>query len=169
VALGLDVALDRSDAAVLAAWRDTPGGRIRWDVLERRTGSASWVPAFVQELRAKRPVAAIGHNGGPAADVADELERAGVELVGLGPRDYATACGQVLRTILDGQLEHRSQPTLEAAVAAAAKRDLGDGMAWSRRESAASIAPLVAATAATWAFDHAPAPMAKPALVTRRR
>jgi hypothetical protein len=157
VALGVDVALDRSDAAVVAAWRDRPDGPLRWDVLERRTGSASWVPGYVQDLRARRAIRGVGHNGGPAADVADELERAGVPTIGLGPRDYATACGQVLRTILDGQLHHLAQGPLEAAVAAAARRELGDGMGWGRRQSAASIASLVAGTAATWAFDHAPA------------
>jgi hypothetical protein len=168
VALAFDVALDRSDAAVMAGWRDTPGGPIRWDVLSRRPGPDSWVADFVQDVRARRAVAAVGHNGGPASSVADELERAGVELVRLTAGEYATACDGALRSIISGGLRHPDHPALNAAVAAAAKRDLADSWAWSRRESAASIAPLVAGTVATWVFDHAAPPPPKPQLVRRR-
>jgi hypothetical protein len=146
---------------------------MRWDVLERRAGSARWIPAYVQDVRSRRAVAAVAHNGGPADDVADDLARlAGGSpewLQGIRARDYATACSATLRAITDGQLRHLGQGPLDAAVAAAADRELGDGMAWSRRESAASIAPLVAGTVAAWAFDHAPPAPPKPSLVTRRR
>jgi hypothetical protein len=173
VALGFGVAMDRSDAAVVAAWRDRPDGPMRWDVLERRTGPASWVAPYVQDLRARRKLAAIAHNGGPAADVADQLVRAGVPLeppLGLATRDYAAACSGTLAAIMEGQLEHRGQPELDAAVAAAARRELGDGSwAWSHRASAASIASLVGGTVAGWAFDHAPKPKAKPMFVTGTR
>ena len=169
VALAFDVAMDRSDAAVMAAWRDRPGGPVRWDVLQRRSGPDSWVAEYVQDLRSRRRVVATGHNGGPASSVADELERAGVPLVKPTATEYATSCSTALRAILDGQLAHPAHPALDAAVAAAAKRDLGESWAWSRRESAASIAPLVGGTVATWAFDHAPPPMPAPMIVTRRR
>lgn len=173
VALGFDVAMDRSDAAVVAAWRDTPGGPIRWDVVEQRTGPAGWVAPLVQELRDRRRVVAIAHNGGPAADVADQLVRAKVKLdppLGLTTRDYATACTGTLSAILAGTMEHNGQPALEGAVAAAAKRQLGESWAWGRRESAASIASLVAGTVAGWAFDHAAPGLGKPriSVVTRR-
>jgi hypothetical protein len=71
---------------------------------------------------------------------------------------------------MEGRLEHRGQPELDAAVAAAARRELGDGSwAWSHRASAASIASLVGGTVAGWAFDHAPKPKAKPMFVTGTR
>ncbi len=169
VALAVEVALDRSDAAVMTAWRDAPGAPIRWDVLQRRPGPDSWVADYVQDVRSRRPVAAIGYVDGPASSVADELGRAGVELERLTAGEYATACDTALRSVLAGQVRHPDHPALNASVASAAKRLTADSWAWGRRESTASIATLVGATVATWSFDHAPPPMERPTLVTRRR
>jgi hypothetical protein len=54
------------------------------------------------------------------------------------------------------------QPELSAALAGATKRSLGDAWAWSRRNSAVDISPLVAATLALWlaeATDGAGVPL----------
>jgi len=96
---------------------------------------------------------------GPALDVADVLTRAGLELTGLKAREYAAACAGLLEAIVADPpaVRIRPRPELDAAAAAAARRSLGDAWAWSRRQSATSIAPLTAATVALWAADHAPA------------
>lgn len=168
VGLGFDVSLDRQSAAITAAWRLTPDGPIRWDVIDARPGTSWVVPKLVELSSSWRP-AAIAHFGGPALDLADAATRAGLSLLHPSGVEYTTACQSVLTAITTpGRFLHHGQPELDAAVAAAAKRESGDGAwLWSRRNSAASIAPLVAGTVAGWAFDHAP--KAVPPLVIRSR
>jgi len=171
VGIGFDVALDGSGASIAAAWRDQPDGPLRFDVIDDRPGT-SWVPARLADLQRSKIAAAFAHPGaGPGVDVADEAARLGVDFTpehGLTSSSYAAACASFLRQLIDRRASHFGQASFLAAASAAAKRDLGDGgWAWSRRESAASIAPLTAATVAAWAFDHADSP--KPPPVVRSR
>lgn len=168
VALGFDVAVDRRDAAVCAAWRD-PAGRLRVDVIDAHPGT-SWVVPRVRELAARWRVAEVGHDAaGPALDLADELARSGTPVSSTTTRQYAAACASFLAAVADRRLAHRGVPALDDAVDAAATRPLGDAWAWSRRTSAGTIAPLVAATVAAWGLDHRPAPPARPVVVSSRR
>ena len=173
VALGFDVALDRSSSSIVAAWRDGPDGPLRFDVVNERPGT-SWVPARLKALQdARRPVAIAHPGAGPGVDVADEAARLGVTFTpeaGLSTRDYVASCASLLAQLVDRRALHLGHAAFVAAASAAAKRDLGDGgWAWSRRESAASIAPLVAATVAAWAFDHAPTPVPTPVVRSSSR
>lgn len=169
VALAFDVDPDRASAAIVAAWRDSPLGPIRVDVVDARPGAA-WVAARIRELRERwRPVAIGVDAAGPALDVADELDRDGIELVRLKARDYAAACAGFLSDVLAGRLEHPGAAALDDAVAAAGQRTLGDAWAWSRRQSSATIAPLSAATVARWAYDHRPPAPVAPVVSSRRR
>jgi hypothetical protein len=157
VALAFDVAVDRSDATIVAAWRDPGGGLL--EVADYRPGVA-WVPSRMLELIERWSPRAIGYDAaGPALDVADVLERAEVGLVGLKAREYAAACLSLLEalTVDPPAVRIRPHPNLDAAAAAAARRTLGDAWAWGRRQSTVSISPLTAATCALWAYDHAPA------------
>lgn len=176
VALAFDVALDRSGAAIVAAWRDRPDAPLRFDVIDDRPGT-SWVAPALLEWQTKLAPAAVGHAGaGPGVDIADEAARLGVRFdppAGLSTRDYGASCASFLAQLVDRRALHLGQAAFVSATIAAAKRDLPNdgGFAWSRRESAASIAPLVAATVAAWAFDHAtrrPAPVVR-SRATRRR
>lgn len=181
VAFGFDVAPDLSSAAITAAWRDTPGGPIRWDA-DQRPGTAWLVPELVDRARRRKPVA-IAHNGGPASAQADQVAR---ELGTLAPvqaitgQDYYAACAGVLAAVEterqeDGSwapsaLVHRGQAELDLAVSGAGRKFIGDGAwLWWRKESAGSIASLVGGTVATWAFDHAPTPAAAPKVYVRRQ
>lgn len=169
LALAFDVSVDRADGAVAAAWRPDPTGPLRVDVIDARPGTG-WVAARVRELVTRWRVPAVGYDAaGPALDVADQLGRAGVPLAPTTGRQYAAACAAFLAGVTDRRLEHPGRPSLDDAVAAASTRPLGDAWAWSRRGSAGSIAPLVAATVAGWTFDHRPAPAARPVVVARRR
>lgn len=174
VALGFDVSLDRGHASIVAAW-DRPDGRRVVDVIEERLGpSSSWLPARLVELAAEhRPVAVTYPAHGPADDVADQAARLGVTLAperGLTAGTYATACAAALGSILAGTWAHLGGAALDDAAAAAGTRTLADAWAFSRRASAASIAPLGAATSASWALDHpGEAPKPAPVIVARRR
>jgi hypothetical protein len=95
---------------------------------------------------------------GPALDVADVATRAGLELEGLKAREYVAACAGFLEALVADPptLRYRPHPALDAAANDAARRAIGDGWGWGRRQSAGSLAALTAATVAVWAYDHAP-------------
>lgn len=166
VALALDGSPDQEDAVINCAWRDAEG-RARIDVADARPGTA-WLVDRVHELRAAWKPVAIGYQvGGPVAHVADELARAGVELAPVGGRDYAAACASLMTGIRDTTVLHPGHPALDAAVAAAAKRNAGDGWVWDRREPAESIAALCGATIAAWVWDHRPVPLPRARVIVR--
>jgi hypothetical protein len=157
VALGFDAAVDRSDAAIVAAWRDGDGVA-HWEVAEHGPGT-SWVVERLAQLRERwRPVAIGYDKAGPALDLADAAERSGLEVGGLGGREYSAACLAALDGLCSDPttIRYRSHPALDAAAASAARRALGDSWAWGRRQSGGSIAALTAATVALWAYDHRP-------------
>lgn len=158
VAIAFDVAVDRSDAAVVFAWRDE-AGTAQLEVADCRPGVA-WVADRLVDLVDRWRPRRVGYDeAGPALDVADVLGRAGVDLVGLKAREYAAACAGLLDALVDDppHVRIRPHPALDAAAAAAARRALGDAWAWARRLSTVSISTLTAATVALWSYDHAPA------------
>ena len=158
VALAFDVAVDRSDAAVVAAWRDE-AGVAHVEVADHRPG-VGWLPQRLAELVERwRPISVAYDAAGPAIDVADVVTRGGLELSGLKAREYAAACAGLLEAVVADppQVRYRPHPALDAAANDAARRALGDAWAWGRRQSAGSLAALTASTVAVWAFDHAPA------------
>ena len=160
MALGFDVALDRSDAAIAAAWRDE-SGTARIEIADYRPG-VGWLPDRAAELVNHWAPRAFSYDeAGPAIDVADVLKRGGLAVDGLGGRDYAAACQGFLEALTSEPTGLRVRPhyALDQAAGAAARRRLGDAWAWGRRQSATSIATLTAATVALWAYDHAPVPL----------
>lgn len=172
IALGFAVAVDRSEAAITASWRDAPTGPIRHAVVEAGPGD-EWVAARVVELVRKWSPAAVAHYAaGAALDVADKLGRLGLTERQLRPvktGEYVAACAGFLSDVRNRGLEHNGAAALDDAVAAAAPRTLGDaGWAWSNRRSSGSIAALEAATAGGWAYDHRPPPAGKPAVIVAR-
>jgi hypothetical protein len=157
LSIGFDVAVDRSDAAIVAAWRD--GNRAFVEVADYRPG-VGWIVGRLAELVERwRPLAVAYDKAGPALDVADAAERAGLVLSGLGPREYVAACAGFLDAVADDppRIGIRQHAALDAAAASAARRPLGDGWAWGRRVSSGSLAALTASTVALWGYDHAPA------------
>jgi hypothetical protein len=157
VSLAFDVAVDRSDAAIVAAWRDE-AARGHVEVVDHRDG-AGWVPERLAELVERwRPSVVAYDKAGPALDIADVATRGGLELEGLESKAYAAACAGFLEAVCaePPTVGIRRHEAMDAAAAGAARRSLGDAWAWGRRQSGTSIAPLTAATVALWAFDHAP-------------
>jgi hypothetical protein len=158
LALAFDVAVDRSDAAIVAAWRDE-AGRTCLELADTAAG-VGWLPDRLAELVDRwAPVGVAYDAAGPALDVADVLERRGLPVLGLKAREYAAACSGLFdELVTDPPLVRvRPHPALDNAASSAARRTLGDAWAWARRLSAVSIAPLTAGTVARWAWDHAPA------------
>lgn len=158
MALGFDVALDRSDAAIAAAWRDEDDVA-HIEIADCRPG-VGWLPDRAAELVQRWEPRAFGYDmAGPAIDVADVLVRHAVDLEPVKAREYTAACQGFLEQIVSGKVKVRPHAALDNAVAAAARRSVADSWAWGRRQSATSIAPLTAATVALWTYDHAPTPV----------
>lgn len=85
---------------------------------------------------------------GPANRLVAEMERQGLRVHTYVGRDLIDACGSFLDAVMDETVLVRAHPALDDAVAAAAKREVGDAWAWTRKNSNGNIAPLVAATLA---------------------
>jgi hypothetical protein len=158
-AVGFDVGLDGDDAAIVIAWRDPATGKAHVEVADVRDGAA-WLTGRLLQLVADQDVAAVLYDRfGPAVAAGDAAERAGLAPLDSTTTDqYVTACAGFLGELVAGTLTYTPHPALDAAVEAAGKRAVGDRWAWGRRVSTSTIAPLVAATLALWAFDHAPPP-----------
>ena len=96
------------------------------------------------------PVAVVVDSVGPAGSLIPDLQAAGVRVVSTSTRDFAGACVRFYDAIGSGNVQHRRQPALTLAVAAARTRKLGDSWAWARSSTVSDISPLVAASLAYW-------------------
>lgn len=158
IAIGFDVAVDRSDAAIVAGWRDA-GAVAHVEVVDQRPG-VGWLAERVLEVAERWQPRVVAYDAaGPALDVADELGRAGLELAPVKAREYAAACAGFLEALIatPAKVRYRTHPALEAAASSAGRRALGDAWAWGRRQSVGSLAALTAATVTVWGYDHAEA------------
>lgn len=164
-AFALDVAPDRSRASIGVAGR-RGDGLVHVEVVESRAGTG-WVAQRLVELRDRwRPCAIVVDPGSPAGSLIADLDAAGVEVVTTGARDVAQAYGMFFDGVcgadeLARTVRHIGQAELDAAVAGAVRRSIGDGHAWDRRATTTDLTPLVAVTNALWGFavhGHAVAP-----------
>jgi phage terminase large subunit-like protein len=152
VAFSIDMTPERSHVAVAVAGRRTDN-RQHVEVVEHR-GGTRWVKDEVVRLQAT-------HNSlgfwidrrSPAGSLMAELQEAGVEVREMSTTDVVKACGNLYDAALEDRLVHIGQPTLDAALAAARKRRLGDAWAWDRTRSNADICPLVAVTNALHGYQ----------------
>lgn len=147
--LAVDVSPGLRSAAVVACGPGGDGVPVV-EVVEHRRGAA-WLAARVAELVERHcPGQPVGLDpAGPAGALILELEKAGVGVEPVDARSMAQACGGLVAAVTAGRLRHRDEAALNAAVDGAARRPVGDGAwKWSRRDSAADVSPLVAATVA---------------------
>jgi hypothetical protein len=158
VAFGLDVAADRGSAAIGVA-----DGTGYLELVDHHDGT-DWVVARVLELQARHHQPLTCTRYGASGATVDALERAGADLVVMTGGDVANATADTLDAIATRTLRVVPSPALTEAVEGAALRTLADtgGVAWSRRDSASNVAPLVAVTAARWGALHHPGPPARP-------
>jgi hypothetical protein len=155
VAFGFDVALDRSDAAIVACWTD-PAGACHLEVSDWREGTGWLVPKLGELVDHWHPRQIAYDAAGPALDVADDAGRAGLTVTPVKARDYAAACAGLLEALTADPptVRYRPHQALDDAAAAATMRALGDAWAWGRRSSSVSLSALTAATVARWAALH---------------
>lgn len=154
LSLGVDVAPDRSKAAVSLAGRRYDE---RWHVeLDEHRHGVDWVPAWIEQRCERNDIHAV---------VLDELsglveKRNGryyvvgtnilVTLAAAEGRDMAIACAKFFDGIMDSTLFHTDQPQVNVALSQASKRVLGAGWAWNRRTAVSDITPITSETLALW-------------------
>jgi phage terminase large subunit-like protein len=155
--IGYDVAPNDSAASIVCAWRDEHGiGRLK--VLDHGPGH-TWMPERLRKMSAqlRAPIAydAIGPNVAVAEALVRKAPRP--KLVATNVRQMQAGCAQLLAEIKDRTIRHEGEAPLDEAVAAAAKRAIGEGgWVWGRRASVGDISALIAATAALRAVDELP-------------
>jgi hypothetical protein len=151
VAFAIDVAPDMTSAAVAVAGRRADG-LAHVEIAEDRPGT-EWVVERVAAMCAKtRPCAVAVDARSPAAALAPRLREKGVVVTLTGVNEMGQACGGLQDLVTNRQIRHLHWPPLDAAVASARPRAIGEAGLWGwKRGTPAPITTLVAATLAVWA------------------
>lgn len=155
VAFAVHVAHDRSWAAIVVAGRRADG-MLHVEVIDYRPGT-KWAVERAKDLRDRwGPAAVVVDAGSPAGSLIADLEAAGVEVTKPTVRDVAHAYGQFVDAVMPKAgaptLRYLPHPALDAAVAGAVTRRLGEARAWDALAAGVDICPLVGATNAVWGF-----------------
>lgn len=163
VAFAADINPEQTAGAISVAGRRADG-RMHTEVVEHRQGTAWMVPWLLERVERWRPCALVIDAAGPAGKLIAQLEvawdrvaeQAGIErplhqhVVRPTGREVAQAYGQWQEAVKEDGLRHMPHPSLDAAVAGAKERDLGEAKALTRTASSVDISPLVATTLAAW-------------------
>jgi len=156
VAFAVDVSPSR-DRATIAVAGKRADGRPHVALVDAREG-VDWIAPRMAELMKHRPVAVALDPSGPAGALTQPLADHDVEVLPCTTRGLTQACGRLYDLVVAGALAHRDEALLNAAVAGASRRTVGDAWAWARKDARADITPLYAATLALWAFGEADKP-----------
>ena len=151
VAFAVDMNPERDAVSVGIAGR-RPDGLMHVELVHPRP-SLEAVVGRVAEMAARwNPCAVVVDPaaGNPAASLITGLEDAGVEVLKPSVREVVQGCGQFYDAVMGAGLRHLGQPDLDAAVAVAVQRPLGDAWAWARKHATGDISPLCAVTLAAW-------------------
>lgn len=143
---GLSVAPDASWSAIGSAGR-RKDGLIHVDNVEMRPGTG-WVVSRVAELYAKRRIPIRVNPAAADGALIKSLTDAKVEVVEVDARSYQQACGAFLMAVNNGELRHIDQQSMNIAVVAAGRRDIGKEGGWVWAHGVRDISPLTAATLA---------------------
>lgn len=156
VAFAVDVSPDRSSASISVAGMRSDG-KPHVEVVATGAGT-DWIVPRLVELDAAHHAPIALDPAGPAGSLIQDLQTARIEPVLAKTRDLTQACGRFYDLVVAGELRHRDEGVLNAAVAGARKRSVGDAWAWARKDARSDITPLYAATLALWAHAAGGAP-----------
>ena len=152
VAFAVDMTPDRAYASIATAGR-RKDDRMHVEIVENARGTDWVVPRVLALVEKWKPCAVVVDGAGPAGSLIAPLEARGIEVLKPSARDAAQACGALFDAAVNGQLRHRDDAPLNAALAGAKRRELGDAWAWARKNVSVDISPLVAATLALWGYS----------------
>jgi Phage Terminase len=149
VAFAADVTPERSHAAIAVAGQRLDGLG-HGEVVDHHPGTGWVVPRLVELVGRWQPCAVVVDPTGPAGSLIAPLEAAGVEAIKPTLREAAHAAGALFDAVAEATVRYVPRPALDAAVAGARQRPLGDGWAWARKGLSVDLCPLVALTLARW-------------------
>lgn len=155
VSFAVDVSNDRAWCSIAAAGACRDGG-IAVEVIEHRPGTG-WVAARLAQLEHDHhpkvivldPRSATGALLDPRNDPKAPPTIGGVKVRLSDTKDRIQADGGFFDAVVEHTVSHRADPVLDAAVAGASQRPVGDAWLWNRRGEAV-ISPLVAVCLARW-------------------
>jgi len=143
----IDVNPERSAGSIVAA----SGGTVPTAELVAYGPGTDWLVGWAASRKDTYGSAPwIVDSTGPAGSLIPELERSGLTVVPASARDLINACGQFYDGVMEATIRLRRHARFDEAAAGAARRQVGDSWAWTRRNAATDIAPIVAATLALW-------------------
>ncbi|NUL43733.1 hypothetical protein F7P69_00760 [Cellulosimicrobium funkei] len=144
VAIGFEVARDRSSAAVVASWRDE-NRRINVKVLKNGAGTA-WLPGFLLELDDLRPQTIGCDAYAQNLVIVDELAsmRPDIEIYTLKPMSLKTGSASLKAHLEDRTIRHEGNPALTTSIREAESRPMGDGWALKHSRTPEAFAMLSA-------------------------
>ncbi len=153
-AIGVAVSVDRMWASIASASvvEVVEDGATRERAFvaasDRREGVGWLIPELVR-LQTKYPDMLIVIDAkGPTADLIKDFEAAGLLIETVDLDEYAEACSKFFDKVRQVQLMHPSSAELDAAVAGATWRTVGDRQVWGRRKSTSDVSMLEAGTLA---------------------
>lgn len=153
----LDVSPNRSHAAVAVAGQRSDDlwhveVTSRGGVIDAREG-VGWVLDRMRQLHESFPGMTVAIASGSAAmSFVPALVELGIKVEVI--TDVSAACGFFHDRVVQHQLRHLNQESLNKALFAAIRRDIGDNaFVWHRRKSAADISALYAVTLALWVAE----------------
>ena len=150
VVFGLEVDTDRTRLVIVAAG-SAPTARPAVALVADLGLSPAWSTTFADLLAQWRPVAAVYDAGGPVASLAHVLADLPVNVAAVPTREITAGAGAFHDRVTAGTVEHGDDPTLEAAIVAARRRDAGGAWLYDRRTVAAL--PVLAAANAVWRWS----------------
>lgn len=139
--LGIAVTPDRTTGAIAA------GGAGTVELIDHHVG-VGWMRDRVVHLAKRWDGVVVVDRNGPAASIADEIEKKKITVERLNGPQYAWACARLYDAVMNRAIAVRPSAVLSAAIAGAAKKLVEDRWTWSRTKSVADVAPLEAVTLA---------------------
>lgn len=156
VAIVADVSPDRRWSCIGVAG-EVDGKMVVLCYSGRGTG---WVVGKVAELIEIRDIIDVAlFTGGQAKALQPEFVDAGIEYEKLSSVDMGAACAALQEAVKAGAVVHYGQNELDAAVANARTRRVGESEMWDRRDPKVDISPLVAVSGALWRWRMQDAPL----------
>ena len=146
VSIGVDSALDRSGASIVAAWV-TDEGDLAMSLIMSGPGVA-WVAPTVRRLSSAGYKWIGADATGPMATTATDITNSGAALEIIKTKEYALATQLLLDRVRDGRLVHDGATQLRTAWGQAACRPMYGVMALDASRSAGPIDALRAAAVA---------------------
>lgn len=121
--------------------------KIHIEFITREPGTA-WVAQKALELTTRLGCSLVIDPKSPTKGIRQALIKAGVPLIEVSLEEYMEYCGAFQIDIMARKIKHMNQAPLNAAVAGAEVRPIGESWVWSQKSSEVDITTLVACTLA---------------------